>query len=592
MAVGRLHSCRNGVFLLTCRYLKSAWPYKKYLERGMLKELRIENLALIEELHVVFESRFVVLTGETGAGKSIILQAIALLSGKKASAAWIRNGKEQARVEAVFELLDRPELMAAIQDMGVDTSGELLVTRVLSRKAKSRFYVNGGLANAKIAEGISAYLLAVAGQHDNQLLLTPRHHLDFIDMIGGLAPNRMAFGEIYAGWQKLKKEYTALLDREKEKEQRRDFLEFQVREIRNAALEIDEDLELEAKKKLLKSVDELRKVGSKCYQLLNGKARDDLSVARKDLDGLALLDQKISEIAEKVAEQSFVVEDSINLLRSYLADLPNDQHELEQITSRIDEIQKLKRKYGLTIIEILAAADEMEGELTDLDSMDLLIKETKQNYLEISKKMETQAAELSDNRHKVSKNLVEAMSRELDSLCLADAEFSVRFNDLEGSERQPTKLGLDRPEFLFSANPGEPQKSLAKIASGGELSRLTLALRCILARKDMVETVIFDEVDAGLGGKAAESVAQKIKELSQHHQVFCITHLPQIASCAREHLRVEKNVVDGRTVTTICRLVDNERVAEIARMLDGASVSEKSVAFASELIARNFQLAE
>jgi len=422
------------------------------------------------------------------------------------------------------------------------------------------------------------------------LLLTPKHHLDFIDMIGGLVPKRSAFSEIFAAWQRLKKEYMVLLDKEKEKEQRRDFLLFQVHEIRDAALEVDEDLELEAQKKLLKSVDELRKVGSRCYQLLNGKAKDALAVARKDLDSLASLDQNISDIAEKVAEQSFVVEDSVSLLRSYLDGLPNDQHELEQVTARIDEIQKMKRKYGLTIIDILAAADEMERELAELDAMEVLLEETKQNYLAISKKMEKQAAELSDDRHNVSENLVEAMIRELDSLCLGDAEFSVRFNDLEGGERQPSKLGLDRPEFLFSANPGEPQKPLAKIASGGELSRLTLALRCILARKDMIETVIFDEVDAGLGGKAAEAVAQKIKELAQHHQVFCITHLPQIASCAQEHLRVEKNVVATRTVTTICRLVDDERVSEIARMLDGTSVSEKSVAFASELIARNFQI--
>ena len=553
----------------------------------MLKELRIENLALIEELHVNFDSSLVVFTGETGAGKSIILQAIDLLSGKRASASWVRNGSDQARVEALFELFGRHELLSLIRSMGVDTEGEILLSRVLSQKGKSRFYINGALANAKMVEQISEYLLAVAGQHDHQLLLVPRHHLDFVDLIGDLWQEREAFATLFQHWAAIQKSYVELQKKEREKEQQRDFLAFQLNEIREAQITLDEDLELDIKKRRLKAVDELRNVGRKCYQLLNTQAKDALAIARKSLEVMSSLDDNISDLATTVAEQSFVIEDSVAALSFYIDNLPNDQHELEIVTARIDHLQKMKRKYGPNLSDVLDNAEVMEKELQEIDSLQEFLIETEQKYLIVEKNMREKANALSDNRQRVGANLALVMQDELKSLCLKDASFTVQFNEPDRSGALPTKLGWDQTEFYFSANPGEPLKPLAKIASGGELSRLTLALRCILARKDMVETVIFDEVDAGLGGKAAEAVARKIKELALHHQVMCITHLPQIASCAQEHMRVEKNVLEGRTVTTIKTLIDVERVAELARMLDGDSVSENSMAFASELIARN-----
>ncbi len=554
----------------------------------MLKEIKITNLALIDELHVSFDSNLIVFTGETGAGKSIILQSIDLLSGKRASAAWVRQGEEKARVDAVFEIQGRPEIIKALVDMGVETEGELLLSRVLSRNGKSRYYLNGGLSTAKVAERISEYLLSVASQHDHQLLLLPRHHLDFIDLAGDLWGSREEFSAFFREWQELRDGYESLCGKEREKEQRRDFLVFQLKEIREAKVIAEEDINLENEKKRLKGSDELRQRGRKCYALLHERAGEALSTARKEIECMAGIDASLQDLASMIAEQSFVVEESIAGIRNYLDEIPNDIAMLETVTARIDLLQKLKRKYGVSLAEVLLYADDIEKELTDLESMDILIKEAREKYDKASASLSEMALELSEKRRVVGETLAAGIKKELASLCFEQAEFKVLFSKRDTDDLlQLTKLGWDKPEFLFSANPGEPPKPLAKIASGGELSRLTLAMKCILARKDMVETVIFDEVDAGIGGKAAEAVAEKIRELAAHHQVVCISHLPQIASGAKEHFLVEKNVRDGRTQTSINKLIGQERVSELARMLDGKTVSEQSLAFAAELIGRN-----
>jgi DNA repair protein RecN (Recombination protein N) len=554
----------------------------------MLKELRIQNLALVEELNIVFDSSLVVFSGETGAGKSIILQAIDLLSGKRTASSLIRNGCDHARVEALFDMQEGSELIDTIQDMGIETDGEVLISRVLSRKSKNRFYINGGLSTAKVAERISEYLVSVASQHDHQLLLLSRHHLDFLDLAGNLWQDRISFGKLYGEWCSVKVQYETLCDKEREKEQRRDFLKFQVQEIIEAQIQPSEDEILQRQKNRLKSADELRRRGSNCFKLLSVKAADSLALARKELDAMAGLDNSLDDLAAMVAEQSFVIEESVAGIRKYIDKIPYEMHSLEGVTERIDLLQKLKRKYGISLEAVLEYADDAQKELNDLDSMDILIQQVEKQYMEVEKRLQGKASELSQLRKQAGDHIVTAIEDELTSLSFDQARFSVLFNEPDRSDlTKITKKGWDKPEFLFSANPGEPLKPLAKVASGGELSRLTLAMKCILARKDMVETVIFDEIDAGIGGKAAESVAIKIKELSQHHQVMCITHLPQIAACAREHLLVEKMVDDNRTKTTIVQLSEKGRVNELARMLDGETVSPKSLAFAKELISRN-----
>ncbi len=550
----------------------------------MIRELKITNLALIEELQLLFEPDLTAFTGETGAGKSIVLQAIALLSGRRSSSSWVRTGAEQAVVEALFELPDNPALRQKIIDMGLELEDELLVKRVLSVNGKSRFYLNGSLATARLVTQIMENLVSVASQHDHQQLLVPAYHLDFVDLAGELWETRESVASLYDEWFATNKELLELQQKELEKEQRRDFLAYQYKEISEAAVEPGEDETLADQRRRLKSSDNLRKLGRNGVGHLTS-AEDLLSRARKEIFAMAELDPAMEQVADGVAEQSYLVADFVASLHDYMNKLPSDHGQLDEINARIDLLQQLKRKYGVTLDDVLAYGEKAKEELDALDALDERLAELSSLQKDLYGKLRKAALDLSEKRRLVGSQLATDIKNELQSLSFNKAEFNVVFQEKEGANVQRT--GMDKLEFMFSANPGEPPKPLAKVASGGELSSLMLAMRCILAQKDLVETVIFDEVDAGIGGKAAEAVARKIKELSLHHQVMCITHLPQIAAGAKVHFVVEKGQKNERTHTSICRLAEDERAAELARMLAGEAVSGQTMAFASELLARN-----
>ncbi len=550
----------------------------------MIRELRIKNLALIEELELQFEPCLTAFTGETGAGKSIVLQAIALLSGRRSSSSWVRSGAQDAIVEAIFELPNNPALRQKMEDMGLEGEGELLIKRILSVNGKSRFFLNGSLATARLVTQITENLLSVASQHDHQQLLVPGYHLDFVDLAGDLWTLRESVAALYDHWYAANNELGQLRQKEMEKEQRRDFLTYQHNEINVAAIEPGEDIQLAELRQRLKSSDNLRKLGRHGLSNL-ASAEDFLAQSRKEIGAMAELDSSIDEVSEGIAEQSYLVADFAARLRDYMNQLPSDNGQLDEISARIDLLQQLKRKYGVTLDDVKAYGEKAKEELEALDALDERLAELETLCEGLQKEMRQQASKLSEGRQRVGTELSQAIREELRSLNFNKAAFEIIF--LENESDEVRRTGLDRLEFMFSANPGEPLKSLAKVASGGELSRLMLALRCILAQKDLVETVIFDEVDAGIGGKAAEAVARKIKELSLHHQVMCITHLPQIAAGAKVHFVVEKGQTDGRTHTSINRLAEEERPAELARMLDGESVSGQTMAFAAELLARN-----
>lgn len=553
----------------------------------MLKEIRIENLALIEQLHIVLDNGLIIFSGETGAGKSILLQAIALLTGGRASSSWIRTGADQAMVEALFDCPDDPALRDGLKEMGIEDEDELLIKRVLSADGKSRFYLNGGLATARLVQAISEHLISVASQHEHQQLLNPRYHLDFIDLVGDLWPARERVGVLFDQWSTVRKELERLKLREMDKEQRRDFLTYQYREIETAAIEVGEDERLANERLRLKGSADLKRSGQKCYRELLS-ASESLALARKDIEAMAAVDAEVRELASGVAEQSFLSEEYAGQVRDYLNRLPSDESALDEIAARITLLQQLKRKYGEDLATILAYAEKARLELLDLERMDETIARLSGECARVEHELVHEADALSAARATVAMSLGEAIRHELRGLNFAQAEFQPVFREVEqGNLDLMTRTGWDRCEFMFSANPGEPVKPLVKIASGGELSRVMLALRCLLAQKDSVESVIFDEIDSGIGGKAAEAVARKIKELALHHQVVCITHLPQIAACGTSHFLVEKRMSNGRTATTISPLDQDARLGEIARMLDGDSVSAHSLAFAAELIGRN-----
>ena len=552
----------------------------------MLKELRIQNLALIESLHIELGDALTVLTGETGAGKSIILQAIHLLSGGKASTSWIRSGTDSAVIEALFEISGhRGNLPTMIREMGFDTDGDLILKRSVSKTGKSRFYINGSLATAKVTGEIAENLLSVASQHDHQQLLAPRRHLDVLDTVGNLWQNRQQLADRYANWTSLGKEYETLRTQEQDKEQRRDFLTYQCHEIEEADLDAEEEEALLREKDRLKAADTLISIGQESKQLLTETISDAMGRVRQNMEKMASHDQGLNELAEAIAGHAFELEDKTAELLRYLDALSNDPAKLDTVSARIDLLQQLKRKYGETVAEVIAFGERGRQELAELDHLDDQLATLAAKYNKAGEKLRALAEVLSQSRRKVATNLEKAIGTELRSLSFEQANLQVQFNNPEDIDLDNINAtGCDRLEFMFSANPGEPVKPLAKIASGGELSRLMLALKCLLAKNDHVETVIFDEVDAGISGKAAEAVAHKIKELGEHHQVICITHLPPIAATAKQHFTVCKAVADGRTRTAITLLEETQRVTELAKMLAGDSVTEKTLAYAKEMI--------
>ncbi len=555
----------------------------------MLCELKVENLALIDRLHLSFErsngDSLVVMTGETGAGKSIMMRAIDLLSGGRGSAQWIRSGAQNCTVEALFEVGDHYRSVRELVDQsGFGDAAQIVFKRVIGQNGRSRFYINGSMATAKMVSDICFRLLSIGGQHDHQQLLQPSMHLEFLDILGDHLEEREQFRSFYDSWRQAQQQLQDLLDREREREQRRDFLSFQIREITEIAPEIGEDEQLGGERNRLKNGEALIRLSRECYELLSGSITDNLAVVRKNMEQLQHFDPGLEKLAEELSSYSFLAEDFSTRLRSYSDGLDNDPARLDAVNARLDKLQGLKRKYGESLAEVLAYFGRAEKELEVLENLDQQIDEQRQKTTALENEVLAAAEALSEARQKTAASMERAMSQELQSLSFEQSGVEVRFQPVEKSSEQLRATGFDRLEFFFAPNPGEPPRPLAKVASGGELSRLMLAFKCLLARKDMVETVIFDEVDAGVGGEAAESVARKIKELSRHHQVICITHLPQIAARGSSHFLVEKQPSKGRTITSVALLSEEKRVEELARMLAGDSATAQTEAWARELL--------
>ncbi len=555
----------------------------------MLQVLRVSNLALIDSLEVDLTglgAGLVVFTGETGAGKSIILQALHLLTGGRGSSTWIRGNCDQAEIEALFSVgEEQEEARAILRDQGLEEGGVCILRRVLSRKGRSRIYVNDRLVTARLAAGLTENLVSIASQHDHQQLLHVRHHLDVLDTFGELWEQRREFGALFRRWQRLSSTLRELQEKEADKEQRRDFLQYQLLEIREAGISPGEDEELIRERDLLKSSTTLVELARTSHRLLQSQVTEHLAEIRKNMEQAAALDPGVRQLAERISSSCFEIEDLELGLRAYLETIPMDPGRLEEVSTRLAQLRQLQRKYGPTLEEVIAFADRADGELASLDSLEEEISRLELELEEVSTEALLKAMDLSTQRREVAARLAAAMERELGSLGFDGAVFEVAINEPEGMGLDGVQAsGRDRVEFLFSANPGEPVRPLVKVVSGGELSRLMLAMKCLLARRDRVDTVIFDEVDAGIGGQAAESVAAKISELAGHHQVLCITHLPQIAAHADVHFLVEKSVADGRTRTSIRRLDREERIRELARMLGGDAPSRQTLSYARELV--------
>jgi DNA repair protein RecN (Recombination protein N) len=557
----------------------------------MLQELRVHNLALIDTLHLDLSERrtgLIVLTGETGAGKSIILQSINLLTGGRGAASWVRNDCGQAGIEALFSVRpDHAGMHALLNEHSLANGSQCLVRRILTREGRSRLYINDQSVTTRLAGEVTAELINVASQHDHQQLLNARHHIDSLDAYGELQGLRLRFTHVFRRWQQASSELRQLQEKEQDKEQQRDFLCFQLDEIRKANVTAGEDEQLMQERDRLKASDILIRFVGASSRMLSDTVVSTLGEIRKNMEQAAVHDAELLPLADRIGSAGFELEDLDALLRKYLEAIPVDPARLEGISGRLAELKQLRRKYGATLEDVLAFAEAAEASLARLDSLEEEIGRMELKVEEISAEALLTAAELTQARRETADRMAAAMESELVSLSFPQAVFQVRVSQPEGVGMAGMhSTGRDTVEFFFSANPGEPPQPLAKIVSGGELSRLMLAMKCLLARRDQVDTVIFDEVDAGIGGQAAEAVAAKISELAGHHQVLCITHLPQIAACADLHFKVEKQVDGGRTRTVIHALDAQRRVEELARMLGGAQPTAQTLAYAEELVAR------
>jgi len=554
----------------------------------MLIELTVKNFALIEELSLSFGPGFNVLTGETGAGKSIIVGAINLILGGRASTELIREGAEEAEVQALFLPADPEAWGRRLEELGLPAGDEIVLRRVISRTGRNRVYINGSLAALAQLTALTGDLVSVSGQHEHQQLLDPDRQLLLVDQFGSLRPLRSEMTAMYGRLAELK---TRLATLEKDLEEGRrqaELTQFQVREIEAAALRPGEDEELEAERRLVRNAEKIYSLVKESFDRLYGEAGSAielLDAARTDLEKAAGLDHRLTAVLTQVDGAYHELDDAARTLREHLARITFDPGRLEEIEDRLALISRLKRKYGPALDDVLGYGRQAAERLDHLEDLERELGRLRSEAEQLREQARALARELSEKRQAAALKLAEAAAGELRTLGLPGLEFAVRF--LPVSDRvEPGPLGWDQVEFLISPNVGEELKPLARIASGGELSRVMLCLKSLLAGQERVQTIIFDEVDAGIGGAMAEVIGRKIKDLSGFHQVVCITHLPQIAVFGQKHHLVYKEVRGRRTVTDIRPLQEDEKPVEIARMLGGVELTAKTIEAAREMVER------
>ncbi len=563
----------------------------------MLKELNIKNFAIIDQLRVEFTPGLCVFTGETGAGKSIVVDALNLALGERASADLIRSGCQEAVVEAAFELNGQgsKEVAALLTEQGITLNDgeDLIVRRVLSASGKNKAYINGSLANLATLASLGENLADIHGQHEHQSLLSLERQMAMLDSFGGLDDLRSAFNNEYERLRACRGELAALEEGERDRAQREDILRFQKNEIEASQLRPGEDTDLANEQKLLANSEKLAGLSRGVDEALYASDSSVLAGLKKAMTGLreiASIDGKMAPLLELCEAGRAQIEEAAREVSAYAERVEFDPARLETIGDRLDLIQKLKRKYGGTIEEIIAFGAKAAAELERMERSTEKIERLKKELQAIKTGLTVKARELTKKRSAAAKDLRTKVETELAQLGMKKTAFVVKMTDEPGDDTDDNRKlgprGADRVEYLISPNPGEDPKPLAKIASGGELSRIMLALKTILVEGDRIPTLVFDEVDAGIGGAVAEEVGRKLKRVAGKRQVFCITHLPQIASMAASHYGVAKSVRQDRTSTEVRLLDGKERIDEIARMLGGKTMTEATINHAEEMIKR------
>ena len=547
----------------------------------MLSLLHIENIAVIECADISFDRGFNVLTGETGAGKSIVIDAISAILGERAYRDMIRTGTERASVRAVFT--EVPEFPWFAEN-GVEYDPETVISREIHLDGKNICRVNGTLVNVTSLHKLGIQLINIHGQHDSAALFDEENHLAFLDAFADNGELRASYGERYEAVAKLRREISSLTMDEGEKLRRMENLKYQIAEIEKAELEPGEDDRLEERRKVLQNAEKLSNGMETAVECLYGGEDSDgasglLAQAEYALARLSRFSDSFAALHDRVSDLMYQVQDAAEEVRDARDSLSYSAEELEQIESRLDVIHKLRRKYGTTCEDILEYLDKAKKELDEIEFADDKLERLKRNLKKAEKEAWDAALALRENRQQAADTMSKRILSELAQLDMPRVQFACRF-----TETDLTASGADAVAFYMSANAGEALKPLSRVASGGELARIMLAMKNVLAEKDQVATLIFDEVDTGVSGRAAQKVAEKLRSVAVHKQVLCVTHLPQLAALANTHLLIAKSERDGRTYTSVTPLDLEGRKRELARIIGGANITETTLKSAEEML--------
>ncbi|MFS3913974.1 DNA repair protein RecN [Bacillus australimaris] len=567
----------------------------------MLAELTIKNFAIIEELTVSFEKGLTVLTGETGAGKSIMIDAVSLLVGGRGSSEFVRYGEKKAELEGLFLVPADHPVFSLCEEQGIDASDEMMILRRdINNSGKSICRINGKLVTISVLREVGRLLLDIHGQHDNQLLMEDENHLHLLDQFGAeeIGPALSQYQEAYDQYMKTAQKLRQLSENEQEMVHRLDLLQFQLEEIEAAQLEPGEDEKLQEERHQISNYEKIYSSLQNAYNALRNEqgGLDWVGMSSSELEQVSEINDDLKKLFEQVSNSYYLLEDSTFQMRNMLDQLEFDPARLDFIESRLNEMKQLKRKYGTTVEEILEYAAKIEEEIDQIQNRDSHLQTLKNKLDAMSRDALLEALNVSELRKKWAKKLAKQIQTELKDLYMEkssfDTAFSIRYAPfgstdcplLDGKPVHLGKNGIDQAQFVISTNTGEPMKSLSKVASGGEISRVMLAVKSIFSAKQEVTSIIFDEVDTGVSGRVAQAIAEKIYKVAAGSQVLCITHLPQVAAMADTHLFISKRSKAGRTLTSVKPLSHEEKVSEIGRMIAGVEVTELTKQHAKELL--------
>lgn len=550
----------------------------------MLRELRLNNLAIIKNLDLEFNDKFIALTGETGAGKSIILNGISLLIGERSHTDMIRNGAQGLFAEGVFELNENQK--KRLDELGFEIEDdELIITRYFDRNAKSKITVNGSRMTLSRLKELMVNIIDLVGQHEHQFLLNSDYHLHLLDRFLD-DEGKMLSKKIRESVNKIKKLNLQIGNIEEEKSkiaEKKDILEFQLNEINSLELKENEDNELEEEYKILFNAGKISEKLEETSQFLKEGEFSILTAlgrAKRNLEQLSDLSESYSELYDKIESVLYEVEEISYSVDNFVGDVEIDDKKLEKIVERIDNINKLKLKYGSTITEILKYRDKIEKDLSLVNFESEELENLKKEKSELVGQYFQDSERLSEIREKIAENLQNTVDVQLDDLNMENAKFKVEITKTQ----EITIYGMDNAEFMIAANVGETFKPLAKIASGGEISRIMLALKTVFSAVDNISVLIFDEIDTGISGETVRRVAEKLRELSKNTQIICVTHSPQIAGKAQQQFFIKKEIENNFTETKVHELNTEERIREIARIISGDNITEASINHAKEII--------